>query len=197
MKSIVREPKQKRAIENKRVLVAAAKKLFVEKGYLNTSSNEIVKEAGLSIGTFYSYYKDKKAIFMEILEEYSIDYNEKLEKALNAMQFNDYKEHLKYIILATMEISRVYASFEEEYMIMKSADEDVRIYSHKESKYIISKIKEMLIRIKVRDCDLDIAAFLFYSLVDSFSHNIIVETDLDIAAYVDQCVKMINNYLDN
>ena len=49
-----RVPTQKRSIEKKQRIKDAALKLMSEKGYFATSSNEIAREAGVSIGTFYS-----------------------------------------------------------------------------------------------------------------------------------------------
>lgn len=69
----IRIPKQKRSIEKKQRIKDAAMKLMSEKGYHTTSSNEIAKEAGVSIGTFYSYYKDKKELYKELVADiYSI-----------------------------------------------------------------------------------------------------------------------------
>ncbi len=69
----IRIPKQKRSIEKKQRIKDAAMKLMSEKGYHTTSSNEIAKEAGVSIGTFYSYYKDKKELYKELVADiYSV-----------------------------------------------------------------------------------------------------------------------------
>ncbi len=69
----VRIPQQKRSIEKKQKIKGAAVKLMSSKGYFSTSSNEIAKEAGVSIGTFYSYYPDKMALYNELVEDiYSI-----------------------------------------------------------------------------------------------------------------------------
>ena len=65
----IRVPKQKRSIEKKQRIKDAAIKLMSEKGYHSTSSNEIAKEAGVSIGTFYSYYKDKKDLYKELVAD--------------------------------------------------------------------------------------------------------------------------------
>jgi Transcriptional regulator len=65
----IRVPKQKRSIEKKQRIKDAAIKLMSEKGYHSTSSNEIAKEAGVSIGTFYSYYKDKKELYKELVAD--------------------------------------------------------------------------------------------------------------------------------
>ena len=47
----------------------AAVKLMSEKGYYSTSSNEIAKEAGVSIGTFYSYFPDKKELYRKLVAD--------------------------------------------------------------------------------------------------------------------------------
>ncbi len=65
----IRVPKQQRSIEKKQRIKDAAVKLMSEKGYYSTSSNEIAKEAGVSIGTFYSYFSDKKALYTELVED--------------------------------------------------------------------------------------------------------------------------------
>ncbi len=64
-----RIPKQKRSMEKKQRIKDAAIKLMSERGYHNTSSNEIAKEADVSIGTFYSYFKDKKALYIELVAD--------------------------------------------------------------------------------------------------------------------------------
>ncbi|MCR4585567.1 MAG: TetR/AcrR family transcriptional regulator [Lachnospiraceae bacterium] len=65
----IRIPKQKRSMEKKQRIKNAAIRLMAEKGYHSTSSNEIAKEAGVSIGTFYSYYKDKKELYKELVAD--------------------------------------------------------------------------------------------------------------------------------
>ena len=58
----IRIPKQKRSIERKNLIKNTALLLFSEKDYANVSTNEIAKTAGVSIGSLYSYYPNKKAL---------------------------------------------------------------------------------------------------------------------------------------
>lgn len=59
----IREPIQKRSIEKKIKIVKAGLELFCEKGFYHTNTVEIAKVAGVSTGTVYSYFKDKKDIY--------------------------------------------------------------------------------------------------------------------------------------
>lgn len=70
MNKPVRKPKQQRSIDMKEKILNSAFQLFCEKGYYNTTTNEIAHRAGVSIGSLYSYFKDKDTIFLEILERY-------------------------------------------------------------------------------------------------------------------------------
>ena len=65
-----RVPVQERGIETRRKIIKAGRKLFGERGYFKTNSKEIAREAGVSIGSFYMYFKEKKPLFMEIFRDY-------------------------------------------------------------------------------------------------------------------------------
>lgn len=47
-------------------LIAAASAVFAERQYLDTNVADIVERAGVSHGTFYTYFKSKEEIFKEV-----------------------------------------------------------------------------------------------------------------------------------
>lgn len=55
----------KRAERNQQIL-NAAKKCFIYTGYQETGMRDIAKEAGVALGTLYSYYKNKEELFKAI-----------------------------------------------------------------------------------------------------------------------------------
>jgi AcrR family transcriptional regulator len=52
--------------EREEQLLAAARKVFREKGYEGATVAEIVEEAGVAQGTFYLYYPSKKDVFFAL-----------------------------------------------------------------------------------------------------------------------------------
>lgn len=50
-------------------ILSSAKQEFMEKGFLNASLRNIVKEAGVTTGAFYRYYDSKEALFAALVDE--------------------------------------------------------------------------------------------------------------------------------
>lgn len=65
----VRRRQQDRRAATRRILVAAARTLFAQKGYAATSTPEIVKAAGVTRGALYHHFADKQALFAAVVEE--------------------------------------------------------------------------------------------------------------------------------
>ncbi len=49
--------------EKRRAIIDAALELFVSKGYRATTTREICRDAGISMGTLYHYFSDKEELF--------------------------------------------------------------------------------------------------------------------------------------
>ena len=55
--------------ERRRQIINAARKLFSENDYSTTTMNQIVKEAGTSIGNCYFYFNGKETLLSEIVKD--------------------------------------------------------------------------------------------------------------------------------
>lgn len=56
---------QARARKTYEALITAASRLFAERGFDATQTPDIAQAAGVSVGTFYRYFADKKEIYIE------------------------------------------------------------------------------------------------------------------------------------
>jgi AcrR family transcriptional regulator len=59
----------KRSQDLEALVLETALKLFTEKGYFNTSVHDIQREANVSIGSIYHYFKNKEAIAKAIYRD--------------------------------------------------------------------------------------------------------------------------------
>jgi len=62
-----RKPRQERARETVEAILVAATHILVRKGYTRTTTNEIARTAGVSVGSLHQYFPSKDAIAVELL----------------------------------------------------------------------------------------------------------------------------------
>ena len=86
--------------EKEKKILASAFKLFTEKGFKNTSIQEIVDHAGVAKGTFYLYFKDKYDV-----QDYLIASKSK-ELFLNSIDYVN-KKNIKNIEPMLTNISKI------------------------------------------------------------------------------------------
>lgn len=64
LEELPRVPRQARSREKHAELLKAAEALFIEYGYAATTADDIAKAAGVSVGTFYNYFRNKRQILL-------------------------------------------------------------------------------------------------------------------------------------
>ena len=87
-----RKVRQARAAETRKRIVAAAKKLITENGFENVSIEDIAKEAEVSTGSFYTYFKKKE----DVIEELNQLSFYRLAEITNEMKDKGLDDRLKY-----------------------------------------------------------------------------------------------------
>lgn len=76
-----RRTNRDRTEATRRDLIAAARKLFTEKSYAETSTPEIVATAGVTRGALYHHFADKQALFQAVVEQEAAEVAAEIESA--------------------------------------------------------------------------------------------------------------------
>ncbi|MCK6257392.1 TetR/AcrR family transcriptional regulator [Fictibacillus sp. KIGAM418] len=139
---------------SKQKIRAAAMELFTKKGYYATTINEVVKQAGISKGLLYNYYKGKEELLSEMVEH---RINEVIEVMEGAAALETPSEQLKHIIEGAIdnihenpEVHRFYLHLQTQ----PEADEELIKYSKlliKENARMFEFQCEMFERMGVRE----------------------------------------------
>ena len=80
----VRRTQAERSAATQQALVAAARRLWGERGYAEVSTPEIAEAAGVTRGAMYHQFPDKTALFVSVLEAVETDVMERLAAAVGA-----------------------------------------------------------------------------------------------------------------
>ena len=62
-------PRSRKGVETRARLIAAAKEVFEQDGFLDARISDIAEKAGLSHGSFYHYFESKEEVFREVVAE--------------------------------------------------------------------------------------------------------------------------------
>lgn len=87
-------------IEN---LIGVARQLFSQRGYAQTSTEDIVRAASVTRGALYHHFKNKADLFRAVLERVQIEIAERIESA--AQLTNDPKAQLQLGCRAFLQVS--------------------------------------------------------------------------------------------
>jgi AcrR family transcriptional regulator len=68
-----KRPRQRRSNRTVERILAAAARIFDERGYRSTTTNHVADEAGVSIGSLYQYFPNKDALLVALAEQHLVE----------------------------------------------------------------------------------------------------------------------------
>lgn len=101
---LVNKPKTERGERTFSRLIESAEQLFLEKGYHGTGIKDITDAAGVGLGTFYLYFKDKKGLYNYLISQYSHIIRYEIAKKIQAAGDIDRREEERLGLLAFLEL---------------------------------------------------------------------------------------------
>ena len=169
----IRKPKQQRAIEKKEKIIEAGFNLICKNGYYNTNTAEIAKEANVSTGIIYQYFKDKYDILIEGLEKYADDIFFPMLNTKNIkFNKNDFDKLLKQMIKHYISNHKVSNTAHEEIMAMVHSDKRVAEYYYKRELEMTNSLKEILLDNNFKNENLSEKVHIMMGLIDNLCHEI-------------------------
>lgn len=170
---IIREPRQKRAIEKKDKIIDAGFNLICKNGYYNTNTMEIAKKADVSTGIVYQYFKDKHDIFMAAINKYGDKIFFPMLNIENEFNINNFEVVIRKMINGYVQDHKVSKIAHEEIMSMVHSDKDIRDYYYKRELELTENIKNLLLKNNFKDDNLHEKVHVMIGLIDNLCHEII------------------------
>ena len=195
-------PKQARSKQTKEKIVQAAIKLFQERGYEKTTSNDIASEAGVSVGSFYVYFTDKRQLLLTIFDRLADELYKNIFDALKPEHLFDsnlrrrIKQAVANTIIDKQKHSGLHRVVSE--LLLKDADFAVR---HKAVMgRSMAKLHE-LISLAAKagltwDIDVEAAAFIVQRVVFDVSQDYVTGCcEFDKERAIDALADMIHRFV--
>ncbi len=197
MEREVRKPVQKRSQEKKEKIKNVAIKLFSEKGYHNVSTNEIAKNASISIGTLYNYFSDKKAIYDELVGDLYTKILSQITPEVLSPSDSPIVLIERYVNLI-MEGHTYMTNFQREITALSYQNAEFRKLDDNYRAIATEKILLLLQNYEnyLRITNLDTVSFILQTCIEAVIHEVqFYEIPYDKAAIIKELIQMLSRYL--
>lgn len=165
-----REPQQKRSIEKKNRIIEVGFRLMCENGYQKTTTADIAKAAGVSTGIIYSYFTDKRDIFIRGLEQYGeqiiLPVYEQLTPGLDVMS------SLNRIIDSIMDSHRIFQNAHKELEALTMTDNTIATIMFTTELKISKQLELLLANAGFDTENLAEKTHIIYNMVESLCHEL-------------------------
>jgi AcrR family transcriptional regulator len=200
--SLPTDPKQARSKQTKEKIVQAAIQLFQERGYEKTTSNDIAAAAGVSVGSFYVYFTDKRQLLLTIFDRLGDELFKNIFAGLKPEHLFDeqfparIKQAVANTIVDKQKLSGLHRVICE--LVLKDAEFASRHTAMTERS--IAKLQELIsLADKAKltyDIDVEAASFVVHRVVFDLSQDYCTGTaNFDKSRAIDALSEMIYRYL--
>lgn len=169
-REVLASVKDERLVEKRRTqMIKGAVTLFKEKGFHRTTTREIAKAAGFSIGTLYEYIRTKEDILYLVCDFIYDEVQEKLQKEIE--QSDGTLESLKLTIAY---FYKVMDDMQDEVLVMY---QEVKALTKDALPYVLNKELRMVGMFErvITKCVENGELFLTEKQISLVSHNIFVQ----------------------
>jgi AcrR family transcriptional regulator len=195
-----RLPQQQRSIDKKKKILDAAYEVFCTKGFYKTTTIEIARRAGVSIGSLYSYFADKNDLFTAILDRYDSEFDALRVRALEPVDGTprSHAKLIRSIMTALLEEHEASRELNREIKMLSFSDPAIAARMERQAVKIRQAVRTYLTanREALRPFDLDAATVVVWKTISSLVDGIVFEPQtIDRQRIIDATVDALCAYL--
>jgi AcrR family transcriptional regulator len=181
--------------------MAAGKRLFSRKGFHGTNSKEIAGAAGVSVGSFYTYFPDKKLLYLELVRRYNEQMTERIfdPQKIKAFEEKDGRETVQLMLNEVLAFHDIDPAFYQQMVMMRYSDPDVSAIVDEGIELMVKMLVFVLEsrRDQLRVTDFEVAARIIVGAIENVVKNIWLcgQDRIEKARLIRELVDMIYSYL--
>jgi AcrR family transcriptional regulator len=192
-----RKPTQTRSLQTVEALLGAVVRVLKREGPDAVNTNRIAEVAGISIGSVYQYFPDKRAIFVALHQRHIQEIDRLIEAKLVENATAPLDQFVRAIIEGMVDAHthdpELYSELYKQVPHQADGTQDFAVRLHRTFRLALaSRAKEL-----PRGRDLDKVAFIVAHMVDSLSHGAVLRRPpgLSLTAAKEEAVHAILAYL--
>ena len=167
-----RVPQQARSREKRDEILKAAAAMFAERGYGGTTSDDIAEAAGVSVGTFYNYFRNKRQVLVTLVIERIEDIFSNIQLAKMDFSRGGDRETIRQAITAVLSGTQI--ALRRVWMELMSHDPELTPYQQTIRRHTLTKVEENLRQAVARgeawpNLDVEATALAIFNLLDATS----------------------------
>jgi len=174
-----RAPVQQRSVEKKGKILDAAYKVFCAKGFYKTTTVEIARRAGVSIGSLYSYFVDKNDLFSVVLDRYDSEFDALRARTVAPVggKARTPAETVRTILTALLEEHEASRALNREIKMLSFSDPAIAARVERQAEKIQEAVRANLAsrRGELRLADLDAAAVVIWKTISGVVDCLVFE----------------------
>lgn len=164
-------PQQQRSIDKKNRILKAGYDLICRKGYYNTNTAEIAKEAGVSTGILYRYFKDKRDIFVQALEDCFSSFSTSAFEKLDKFDKSDMRSIVNFFVDYTLEYHKMDQKAYKELVALSNTDIEIQNLLEVATSKNIDFFVETLPKMGITQDNLKERIKISYYLIEDYVHE--------------------------
>lgn len=197
LEDLPRVPRQARSREKRAELLRSAETLFVERGYAATTADDIALAAGVSVGTFYNYFRNKRQILLTLALLRLSDIFTHLRLAHMDLAHGDHHAAIRAAVASVVAGERR-PGLRIVWQQLMSLEPELAPYQVTVRRYALNLIEERLRAARESggtwpDLDIEGTALALFSLLDSLSTR--RDDDLPEGRVIDSVTALIERAL--
>lgn len=167
-----RVPQQARSREKRADILNAAALMFAERGYAGTTSDDIAAAAGVSVGTFYNYFRNKRQALVTLVIERLEEIFSNIQLARMDFTHGNREETIREAITAVMGSTQT--ALRRVWLELMSHDPELVPYQEIIRHHTLAKVEENLREAVGQgqtwpDLDIEATALGIFNLLDVMS----------------------------
>ncbi|OPY97527.1 TetR family transcriptional regulator [Bradyrhizobium sacchari] len=182
-------------------LIEATARILVKEGFEKASTNRIAEVAGVSVGSLYQYFPSKEAIVAAVIGRHNEEVMGLVRTALAEVAGLPIDKAVRKLVAVAIEAHRINPKLHRvlaEQIPRTGQLAEVEAFNREVHTLVRTYLESR--RNEMRKVDIDLAAFICVSAIESVAHNTVLNhaemlTEKMVKVLVDETTRMVVGYL--